>query len=127
MKKVVLSICALKAMNFLLETVIAPRHAIFIVHNAIQGMHALRHKTKVDVVIVDLDYDTQENLDFISHIKSSRLYSECRVIVLSSRVDSFINQPEIQMVDHIFSKPFSPEHVIAYINNFSKQDTTIAV
>ncbi|HTE26003.1 response regulator [Flavitalea sp.] len=126
MKKVVLSICALKAMNFLLETVIAPRHTIVLVQNAMEGMHVLRNKATVDVVIVDLDYDTQENIEFISHIKSSRLYSGCKVIVLSSMIAT-MSESEVRMVDLIFYKPFSPERVIDFISSLSIQNTTLAI
>ena len=127
MKKVVLSICALKAMNFLLETVIAPKHNIILVQNAMEGMHVLRNKAAVDVVIVDLDYDTQENLEFISHIKSSRLYSGCRMIVLGSMIDTAMSESEVRMVDRIFSKPFNPERVIDYISSLSEQNATLYI
>jgi CheY-like chemotaxis protein len=125
MKKVVLSISALKAMNFLLQTVITPTHSIFLVQDAIEGMHVLRTRSIVDVAIVDLDYDTQDNLEFINHIKSSRLYSQCKVIVLSSAVDIKLSETEKHNVNKIFSKPFSPVQLINYIDTLAIHNTRV--
>jgi two-component SAPR family response regulator len=122
MRKVVLSISALKAMNFLFETVIAPKHSIIPVQNAMYGMQVLRTRPVVDVVIVDLDYDTQENVEFINHIKTSRLYSGCKVIALSSMRESALSEFENNnVIDRVFSKPFSPEILLEFINCLSKQ------
>jgi two-component SAPR family response regulator len=126
MKKVVLSISALKAMNFLLETVIAPKHTVYLVQNVIEGMHLLRNKTIVDFVIVDLDYDTRENIEFINHIKNSRLYSRTKIIALSSMADLIVVETELNIIDHVFSKPFSPEQLLGYINNLSIPNMTFS-
>ncbi|RZK01359.1 MAG: response regulator [Flavobacterium sp.] len=125
MKQVVLSINALRAMNYLLQTVITPKHSIVLVHDAMEGMHVLRNKTSVDVVIIDLDYDTQDNLELIHYLKSSRLYSACKVIVLCSAVNMTLSETDKNNIDRFFSKPFGPVQLIDYINTLSMQKSSI--
>jgi two-component SAPR family response regulator len=119
MRKVILSISALKAMNFLLETVLAPTHTIIPVSDAVNGMNIMRLKTKVDVIIVDVDYNTEENREFIFHVKSSRFYSNCRVIVLKSSGTNSLTELELSKVDHVFEKPFSPQVLVDIVENIS--------
>lgn len=117
MKKVILSINALKAMSFLVQTVLSPRHTVIAVQDVVTGMKELKKKAKVDVVIIDIDNNTMENLEFIQHIKTSRLYANCMTLVLGSSRTIKENYMELTDVDQVFHKPFSPQLLVEYIND----------
>ncbi|MHA4843911.1 response regulator [Flavitalea antarctica] len=116
MKKVILSVNPLKAMNFLIETVLSPRHTVITVPNAVFGMQVLKNRGSVDVIIIDADHDYEEGFEFIHHVRNSRLYTDCTLISLSSQVSVEKNLAFHEYLDQIFQKPFSPQQLIDYVN-----------
>ena len=104
-------------MSFLVQTVLSPRHTVIAVQDVVTGMKELKKKAKVDVVIIDIDNNTMENLEFIQHIKTSRLYANCMTLVLGSSRTIKENYMELTDVDQVFHKPFSPQLLVEYIND----------
>lgn len=104
-------------MNFLLQTVLSPRYNFTAVTDAYQGMNELRRKDEVEAVIVDLDFHTQENLDFIQHIKTSGLYQDTAVIVLTSNNNEHKDKIDVTQVANMFYKPFSPLDMLKSIDD----------
>lgn len=103
-------------MNFLVQTVLSPRYNLVPVSDVYQGMGELKRSEDIDLIIVDLDYQTQENLDFIQHIKTSGLYQEKAVIVLMSKDKWQSGKSESSRFDKCFYKPFSPEEMVRSID-----------
>lgn len=120
MMKVVLTINPLPAMNFLIQTVLSPKHTIILAPDVVRGMQVLKNRSSIDVIIVDAENDSAEDLEFIYHVRNSRLYSDCILISLRSQMISERDADVIQCIDRIFYKPFSPEQLIDYVNRLPK-------
>ena len=118
MSRKILSINANKSMNFLLQTVSSSYDFELIpTVNMIEGITEIKRNKGVELVIVDLDFNTDENLDFISHITNSWLY-RCPVMILTTNpafVDHFSNQESCA----VFLKPFSPSHLMETIDKMA--------
>ena len=112
MMKVILSINPLTAMNFLIETILSPKHKVVLAPDVFTGMQVLRNRSSVDVIIVDVDDHSTEALEFIYHVRNSRLYSDCTLISLRSQLIPENNSDILQCIDRIFYKPFSPEQLM---------------
>ena len=108
-------------MNFLLETVLGPKHTVELVSDVVRGMQILKNRNKVDVIILDIDNNTPEILEFIYHVKSSRLYSNSEILVIGTNAKIEANITELQSVTKIFPKPFSPELLVDYVTNLSDE------
>jgi len=104
-------------MNFLLQTVLSPRYNFTAVSDAYQGMNELKRRDEVEAVIVDLDFHTQENLDFIQHIKTSGLYQDTAVIVLTSNNNEQNDKVDTAQIANMFYKPFSPLDILRSIDD----------
>jgi DNA-binding NtrC family response regulator len=104
-------------MNFMLQTVLSPRYNLVPVSDVYEGMSELQKRDEIEVVIVDLDFHTQESLDFIQHIKSSGLYQDTSVIVLSSNNNKENVKIDSSKVTNFFYKPFSPLDMLRSIDD----------
>lgn len=103
-------------MSYLLQTVIGNIHKLVITEDVFQGMHQLKHKQNINLIIIDIDYQTKESIDFIQHINSSKLYNK-PVIVLSNVQNKKSNEAVIEtIVFKYFIKPFSPIELIHSID-----------
>ncbi len=112
MRRNILIISHNQAMSYLLQTVIGNIHKLVITEDVFQGMHQLKHKQNINLIIIDIDYQTKESIDFIQHINSSKLYNK-PVIVLSNVQNKKSNEAVIEtIVFKYFIKPFSPIELI---------------
>lgn len=104
-------------MNYLLQTVLSGTYNFIPVKDVFQGIHELKIRDEIDLIIIDVDYHTQENLDFIQHIKTSGLYPDQPVIVLVSKESKKVNEMEMDtgVCDFIY-KPFSPLDMIRSVD-----------
>jgi DNA-binding NtrC family response regulator len=108
MRRNILIISHNQAMSYLLQTVIGNKHKLVITEDVFQGMHQLKHKQNINLIIIDIDHQTKESIDFIQHINSSKLYNK-PVIVLSDVQNQKLNEAVIEAtVYDYFIKPFSP-------------------
>lgn len=104
-------------MNYLLKTILANDYQFIPVEDVFHGMYHLRANKQLHALVVDLDYQTQQNWEMIEHIKSSRLY-QIPVIVLATENTETLRQKCYELeVDEIFFKPFNPMDLIAAIKN----------
>ena len=117
MIKKVLSIGQNKAMNYLVRTVLSGLYQLVIVEDVFLGMHLLRQKLDINLVVIDIDYQTKESIDLILHINSSKIYNR-PVIVLSSLENQqrYRSLMEARVYGH-FVKPFNP---IELVNSIDK-------
>lgn len=127
MARSILCINGNSSMNFLLQTVLSGKYSTFLTSDVYQGMDQLRKRENIDVIIVDVDYHTQENWDFIQHIKTSGLYQNTSIIVLTSDYESHNEKTAGSFVDTFFYKPFSPMEMVRSIDDmmvsqYSKQN-----
>jgi DNA-binding response OmpR family regulator len=109
MSKRVLSVNENKPMNYLLQTVLFHKYWLICVNDVFSGMHEIRNSKRIDLIIVDLDYQKKENLDFIEHIKTSYLYNVPMVILVSETNKAAIETLSLTItIDKYFIKPFNP-------------------
>lgn len=115
MSKSILSISGSRAMNYLLQTILEKEHQFVPALDVFQGMHHLKTNKRINVLVVDLDFQPQQAWELIEHIKSSKLY-RIPVIVLATENDELLRQKCYEFeVDEIFIKPFNPVDLIAAI------------
>ncbi len=105
-------------MNFLVQTVLSPSYNVLAVSDVYAGMHELKRKDTISLIIIDADYQTNESLDFIHHVKTSSLYQETAVFVLASSQNwkDRLTDDHFIRVDECFYKPFSPQNLLQRIN-----------
>lgn len=117
MSKSILSVCGSKAMNYLLQTILEKEYQFVPALDVFQGMHQLKTLKKINVLIVDLDFQPQQAWELVEHIKSSKLY-RIPVIVLATVNNEMLRQKCYEFeVDEIFIKPFNPVDLVAAIRN----------
>jgi DNA-binding response OmpR family regulator len=116
MSRTVLSINGNKPMNYMLQTVLSRKYKITAVSDVFQGMQQLRKDDAVELVLVDVDFNTEESWAFIQHIKSSWIYSRPVVVLSSDRGGVASDKATEFGVDYFFQKPFSPVDLIKTID-----------
>lgn len=109
MSKRILSVNENKPMNYLLQTVLFHKYWLICVNDVFNGMYEIRNSKRIDLIIVDLDYQKKENLDFINHIKTSSLYNVPLVILASEDNQTVVENLSLTItIDKYFVKPFNP-------------------
>lgn len=104
MSKNVLSVNENKSMNYLLQTVLFSKYWLISAANVYEAIHEIRTNKQIDLVIVDIDCQKKESLEFVHHFATSSLY-ELPIITLCSEADkSLLSLPP----DRVFVKPFDP-------------------
>jgi DNA-binding response OmpR family regulator len=116
MSRTVLSINGNKPMNYMLQTVLSRKYKIAAVTDVFQGMQQLKNNEAIELVVVDVDYNTDESWEFIQHIKSSWLYNRPVVVLTSDKTQSAARKVAEYNVDYLFQKPFSPVDLIKTID-----------
>jgi CheY-like chemotaxis protein len=115
MTKRILSINENSSMSFILQTVLSSRYSLVAVSNVFHGMQKLK-KGLYDLIIVDLDYQKSENLEFIKHIASSSLYKIPVYALLSELDEVVIHALSVDNISQYFLKPFSPIDLLTAID-----------
>jgi len=107
-------------MNFLLQTVLSAKYNLVPVYDVYQAMGELQKRDSVEIILIDTDYHTQENLDFIQHIKTSGLYQDTSIILLTS--EKVMSETSgVADVTNVFRKPFSPQDLTKAIDHVMQQ------
>ena len=116
MSRIVLSINGNKPMNYMLQTVLSRKYKIIAVADVFQGMQQLKSNEAIELIVADVDFNTEDSWEFIQHIKSSWIYSR-PIIVLTSDKNLFSSEKAAASgVDYFFQKPFSPMDLIKTID-----------
>lgn len=108
-----------QSMNYLLKTVVSHQYGLITVDNVFRGMHLLKENKEIDLVIVDIDFQTKEAIDLILHIHSSRLYTQ-HVFALYSPQHYKANESTLKhcVYEH-FKKPFNPIEIVKAIDKIN--------
>jgi PleD family two-component response regulator len=119
MNKRIISVNGHKAMNYLLQTIFENEFEFIPVTDAYQALHHINKYFSIEAVIVDVDFQPQQNWELIEHIKSSRLL-KIPVVLLSSENNENIQQRCMDLeIDEIFFKPFNPVELITAIKSIA--------
>lgn len=121
----ILSISSNQAMNYLLKTVLEKKAEVTAVSDVFEGQLALKKNNKIDIIIVDIDNQLKNGLEFISHLKTSWLFYR-PVIVLTSHQEPEVTDQLIKAkVYEYFTKPFSPTELIQSIEELITSDAIL--
>ena len=116
MSRTVLSINGNKPMNYMLQTVLSRKYKISAVADVFQGMQQLKKNEAIELIVVDVDFNTEESWEFIQHIKTSWIYNRPVVVLTSDKSLSAKEKNAQSGVDYYFQKPFSPVDLVKTID-----------
>src|SRR5829696_8697086 len=116
MNRTLLSINGNKPMNYMLQTVLSRKYKITAVADVFQGMQQLKKNEAIELIVVDVDFNTEESWEFIQHIKSSWIYNRPLIVLTSDRTVFTSEKTTEYKVDYFFQKPFSPIDLIKTID-----------
>jgi DNA-binding response OmpR family regulator len=106
MARKMLSINSNRSMNYLLKTITGVSYDVITAEDTVEAMSSLKTPGEIECVLIDIDYHTELNINFIHHLKDSFLY-QCPVIVLCSNKEIF-DGDKLANVERVFYKPFDP-------------------
>jgi len=115
MRRSILSISGNRSMNFLLDTVLSRVYKVIPVSDIYQGMSELK-RGPVGLIIIDVDYHTQENWDFIHHVQTSGLYQDLPIFVLTTELKTALEDTYSTEGLTCIHKPFSPLDILRNVD-----------
>lgn len=119
MNKNVLSISGNRAINYLLQTVLENEYHFTYAMDVFHGMNKLKLNKDISVLIVDVDFESQQSWQLIEYVKRSKIYN-LPVIVLATENSNEMKQKLFDyQVNEIFFKPFNPVDLIEVIRHLT--------
>lgn len=103
-------------MNYLLKTVLSDRYEFLPVPDVFEAVNELKKREEIDLIIIDVDYSTEENWDFIEHINTSRLHQKPLIVLMSDKTKRTDERMATEKVYDFFFKPFSPPDLLRVID-----------
>lgn len=117
MKRSILSIGRNRGMSYLLKTIIENSYDLTTVNDVFSGTYLLKKGNEIDIIIIDLDYQTKEGIDFILHIRTSKIYNQ-HLIILSNEENHESIEPLLNGSGYnYFVKPFNPINLSNRVND----------
>lgn len=101
----ILSINGSKPMNYLLKTFLSQNYETITATAVEEGIPHLKSKN-IELIIIDLDTQTQENIDFIHFIRESWLFKKPFIVLSSDK--HIVNELSKEMFVNSITKPFNP-------------------
>lgn len=122
MKRNVLSIGRNQSMNYLIKTVLSNLYQLTMVEDVFHGMHELKNKQYISLILIDIDYQTKEGIDFIQHINSSKLHQKPLIILSSAEIQHKNEYVIKNNVLNYFIKPFNPIDLVKSIDELTMRE-----
>lgn len=117
MKPTILAVDDSKAIRFLLQTIFSKKYQIITAADAASAMYWLAKKNFPDLIISETSLPDMEDWEFIANLKSSILYKDIPLIVVSSASQLEAEaQCKKYRPDHYFSKPFNPAEMLEVVD-----------
>ena len=117
MKPLILAIDDSKAIRFLLQTILGKKYQVVTAADAASAMFWLSKKNFPELILADAQLPDMENWELIANLKSSYIYREIPMVVISSLSMEHTESNCRQLgVDKFFLKPFNPIHLIETID-----------
>lgn len=126
MKKQILAIDDSKAIRFLLQTVLGKEYQVITASDGCSAMYWLSKGNTPDIIIANPQLPDMQNWELPEQLKSSGLYGDIPVIVLSS-----LDKKETQMmseelgIEYSFQKPFNPIDLLKVVGNIVSGDQVL--
>lgn len=123
--KSIMSISANDVLNNILLTTVSGKYTLIPLPNVFEGLHELKRKDAIQLVLIDMDDQGPKCLDFVQHITSSWLYSR-PIIILSSSMDESKKEQLLNAgVRTLINKPFNPVELLKKIDELVKVDELV--
>lgn len=117
MSNCILSVNGNKAMNYLLHTIFQNDYTFIPVPDVYDGMYQLKMNKNIQLLIVDVDFETAQSWELIQHIKTSKLF-QIPVMVLTTTNDEHVKTKCYELgIDDIFFKPFNPVDLVSAVKS----------
>jgi|SRR6218665_487125 len=108
MKQTVIVIEENTAVRYVLTNVLQKKVRISEFDNCFEASEELK-STTAGLILVNIDAYNCDNLDFLSHLKSSSLYRSIPVIAILRKEDELLKQTCLNLgAEQVFIKPFDP-------------------
>jgi len=113
MKKQILAVDDSKAIRFLLQTVLGKTYQVITVPDGCSAMHWLSRRNFPNLIIADPQLPDLENWELIQQLKTSGIYKNIPVMVLSGLgVTETEEKCKSYQVQNYFMKPFNPVDLV---------------
>jgi two-component system, chemotaxis family, chemotaxis protein CheY len=113
MKKQILAVDDSKAIRFLLQTVLGKTYQVITVPDGCSAMHWLSRRNFPNLIIADPQLPDLENWELIQQLKTSGIYKNIPVMVLSGLgVGETEEKCKSFQVQNFFMKPFNPVDLV---------------
>lgn len=113
MKKQILAVDDSKAIRFLLQTVLGKTYQVITVPDGCSAMHWLSRRNFPNLIIADPQLPDLENWELIQQLKTSGIYKNIPVMVLSGlSVGETEEKCKAFQVQNFFMKPFNPVDLV---------------
>lgn len=112
MSKRILSVNGNKAMNYLLQTIFKKEYELMPVTDVFHAMYHLKTDSDIELIIVDVDYESKKSWELIQHIKTSRMFSVPVVVLATANTDLIEKNCYEYNIDDTFFKPFNPADLV---------------
>jgi DNA-binding response OmpR family regulator len=116
MMRSIMSISTNDVLNNILITIVSGKYTLIPLSNVFQGLHELRKKEAINLVLIDMDNQHTSCLEFVQHVTSSWLYNR-PIIVLASNIDDIKREQLLNAgVRVLINKPFNPVELVKKID-----------
>lgn len=108
MKKNILTVENCNALSYVITSVLGKEYAVTNVENPVDAAECLYGERKNDLIILDIDQDS-ENLELLEHITSSSVLGNIPTVVISNSDDPSLKNKTVELGASLFlTKPFDP-------------------
>ena len=126
MKRQLLAIDDSKAIRFLIQTIFGKKYQVITAQDGCSAMYWLTKKNLPDLIIADPQLPDMKNWELIEHLRSSGLYKDIPIIVLSNLPKSETNAKAKELgIIQTFVKPFNPVELIKTVDNITTYGTQV--
>jgi DNA-binding response OmpR family regulator len=123
--KSIMSISANDVLNNILLTTVSGKYTLIPLPNVFEGLHELKRKEAIQLVLIDMDDQGPKCMDFVQHITTSWLYNR-PIIILSSHMDDAKKEQLLNAgVRTLVNKPFNPVELLKKIDELVKVDELV--
>ncbi len=108
MKKNILTVENCNALSYVITSVLGKGYAVTNVENPVDAAECLYGNEKKDLIILDIDQDS-DNLELLKHINSSSVLGKIPTVVISNSDDPSLKNRTVKLGASLFlTKPFDP-------------------
>jgi CheY-like chemotaxis protein len=127
MKKQILAIDDSKAIRFLLQTVLGKEYRVITAPDGCSAMYWLGKRHLPDLIILEAQLPDMDKWELVEQLKSSGLYRDIPIIVLSSldKSETINKSQELGVYDY-FTKPFNPIDLLESVNRITGTPSILA-